>query len=425
MKKTKQTKTKQEVWVGIDWGHEEHAVAVVSAESEGLDQFCVPNTPAGYRTLDERIQRHGKVRGVAVEATRHALLLHLAEQTVAVYLINPKMSKAWRATDTISGAKSDARDGLTLARGLAIRHARLRPVSRGDTALQRLALLCEKECHLIHQRTALVQELQGLLKVYYPAALDFFDDWTRPSAWDFLKRFPTARTLAQAQASTVIAFLKGHRLGYSAHWKEKVGTRGTALDWPTHPQEDVYQLSAQAITGQLHALQSTLRQFRTEIETAFATLPDAHVLASLPGAGPKLAPRLAAIVGSPQAQEGGLMAVRGHTGVAPVTIQSGTRKTVRIRHMCKKEWRNTMHLFAWCSTRFSGWAHAFYKYSIIRGDTHSTALRKLGDKWFKIIRCILKTGQCYDEEIYVRSLKRSNSPTWQFMNQSNGGKPCG
>ena len=418
-------KRSQDVWVGIDWGEQEHSVSAVSERGETLAQFRVPNTPAGYRMLDERMARCGTVRGLAVETTRHPLVLHLREQGVMLYLINPKLSKAWRLTDTVSGAKSDDRDGLTLARGLAFRHAQLRPAVQGDPALERLALLCEKECHLIDRRTALVQELQSLLKVYYPAALRFFDDWTAPAAWDFLKRFPDARTLTRAQASTVIAFLKGHRLGYSKHWEDKVRTRGEAGDWPVHPQQAVYQMLVHAIVGQLHALMGALRQFRAEIATAFQALPQAAIVASLPGAGPKLAPRLTAIVGAPQVQSGEFMVLRTHTGVAPVTVQSGKRRVVRIRHTCNKTWRNTMHLFAWCSTRFSPWAQAFYRCRRTAGDTHSTALRKLGDKWLKIIRRILETRQPYSEDLYMSALQRSNSPLYQFIRQGYAGKPCG
>ena len=418
MKTTQEVKTAQSVWVGIDWGDQEHAVAIVSAHAEVLDTFGISNTPAGYRALDEQLARYQKVEGVAMEATRHPLLLHLLKKEISLYLINPKMSKAWRDTETISGAKSDKRDGITLARGLGLRHTELRPVVQGDAAFRRLALLCEKECHLIEQRTALVLELISLLKVYYPAALLFFNDWTRPAAWDFLKRFPNAYTFAHAQTSTVIAFLKGHRMGYSEHWKKRVQNRDAAIDWPKHPEEDIYAINIKAIVGQLRALEAVLRQFRREIETHFDTLPQAQVIASLPGAGPKLAPRLTAMVGSPQVQEGGLEALRGHSGIAPVTVQSGKRKVVIVRHMCNKAWRNTMHLFAWCSTRFSRWASAFYRYRKACGDTHSSALRKLADKWMKILHRMLQTQEQYDEARYLQALERHNGPLWQFMNQT-------
>ena len=412
---------KMEVWVGIDWGDQKHAVAIVAPDGEALEGFWVADSPEGYAQLSERLARYETVGGIALEATRNMLLLHLHETGYPLYLINPKMSKAWRDTDGVSGAKSDPRDGLTLARGLAFRHKRLASVSHADPAMERLALLCEKECAQIHKRTALVQELKSTLKQYYPAALGFFNDWTSPAAWDFLKAYPSARRLARAKAHTLIAWLKAHRLGWTRNWQEKVKTRGNAAAWPIHPHEDIYQLQVQAIVGQLKALAATLKQFRVQIEAAFSELPEAAVIASLPGAGPKLAPRVAAIVGSPEAQHGGLEAVRGHTGVAPVTKETGKHRTVQIRRLCNKQWRNALHLFAWCSTRFSPWAHAFYQYHKKCGDTHSTALRKLADKWLGIIMRMIETGQPYDEAKHLKVLERTHSPVWQYMQAQNGG----
>lgn len=411
------SKKNQAVWVGIDWGHGVHAVAIVSSGAEAVEDFSIPNTPAGYAQLEKRLAQYG-IQGIAVESTRHTLLLHLAEQGHRVYLINPKQSKDWRKADTVSGAKSDARDGLSLARGLAFRHRELKPMTPGDPAMERLALLCEKECGLIHRRTALVQELTSCLKLYYPAALEFFADWTAPAAWDFLLRFPTADMLCRSREHTLIAFLKGHHLGESACWKDKVEKRGKAGDWPVHPQQECYEMLARGLVGQLKALQAALKEFRAKIEAAFAALPEAGLLQSLPGAGDKLAPRLMAIVASPLAQHGGIEAVRGHSGVAPVTKQSGKRRLVCIRFMCNKHWRNTLHLFAWCSTRASAWAQAFYKARKAKGDTHSTALRKLADKWLRIIMKMLETNQRYDEQKYLNALKRNQSPTWRYLKEN-------
>lgn len=416
----KTKKQEMRVWFGIDWGDFSHSVSVVSETADLVQRFSLPNTPAGFEELDRHLAAYGEVRGIAVEATRNVLLVHLMGQNHPLYLINPKQSKAWRDTDSVAPAKSDARDGLSLARGLAFRHKNLRQVSQSEPAMARLALLCEKECSLIHQRTALVQELKSMLKVYYPAALAFITSWTAPAAWDFLERFPTAEKLRQAREHTVIAFLKGHNLGCSANWKAKVKGRANATQWPKHPQEDVYVMHACGLTRQLKALQSTLKRFQNEIKEAFRSLPQIRVLDSLPGAAEKLTPRIAAIVASSVARQGGLEALRGHTGVAPITEESGKRRRVHIRRMCNKHWRNTMHIYAWCSTRASTWARAFYAYRKAKGDTHSTALRKLADKWLRIIMRMLETNEPYDEKKHLRNLKRRNSPICQFINKSGG-----
>ena len=410
-----ESKKRGPVWVGIDWGGKSHAVAVVSETAEEIERFSVPNSPAGYEQLERRLAHYGELRGIAVESTRHVLLLHLMAQEHPLYLINPKISAAWRDAESLSGAKSDERDGLTLACGLALRHKTLEQVPPEDPAVAHLALLCEKECGFIDQRTALVQQLRSQLNLYYPAALDFFEDWTSPTAWDFLLRFPTADMLCRVREHTLVAFLKGHRIGSSANWKAKVKGRCAASDWPAHAQESCYMMHATGLVKELKVVQATLKQFGGEIKKALKILPQAELLSSLPGAGKKLAPRLTAMVSSSLAQHGGLEALRGHSGVAPVTKQSGKRRQVHIRRMCNKHWRNTLHLFAWCSARASSWAKAFYQLRKAKGDSHSTALRKLADKWLHIIMRMLETGEAYDEQRYLEVLKEKNSPTWHHL----------
>lgn len=55
-----------------------------------------------------------------------------------------------------------------------------------DPRLEELRLLCRDEIALIEQRTALVNQLQAALREYYPAALEAFEDWTKPYAWRWL-----------------------------------------------------------------------------------------------------------------------------------------------------------------------------------------------------------------------------------------------
>lgn len=410
-----------DVFAGIDWGNEQHAVSLVTSSIEVLEQFEIPNSPEGFSDLHQRLVRYSRLRGIAVESTRNMLLVFLIHHEYPLYLINPKMSASWRKSDNVSEIKTDARDGLVLALGLAFRHKKLPQLQSSVPQIERLSLLCEKECALIDKRTSLVQELKSLLKQYHPGMLDFFEDWTSPVAWAFLKRFPTAKRFVTAKANIIIAFLKSHRIGWRESWQKKVETRCNAGDWPEIAHEEIYQLQAQAIVKQLQALEDALTQFRKEIETSFKGLSQAKLFVSLPGAGEKLAPRLAVILGSPEAQHGGLQVLRAHTGIAPVMKQSGQRKGVFIRRMCNKRWRNTMHQFAWCSTRFCGWARAFYDYRKQRGDTNSTALRKLADKWLKIIFRMIETQQDYEEEKYLKSLQKNQSPAWKILQQ----KACG
>ena len=47
-----------------------------------------------------------------------------------------------------------------------------------------------------------------------------------------------------------------------------------------------------------------------------------------------------------------------------------------------------------------------------QGDRHATALRKLADKWLKIIKRMLQTGQPYDDKRYMEALRKHGSPVY-------------
>ena len=48
-------------------------------------------------------------------------------------------------------------------------------------------------------------------------------------------------------------------------------------------------------------------------------------------------------------------------------------------------------------------------------QANSCSLRKLGCKWAGIISRMWKDKKPYNEEIHIQSLRRSNSPTYQYM----------
>jgi transposase len=78
---------------------------------------------------------------------------------------------------------------------------------------------------------------------------------------------------------------------------------------------------------QLRLLESQLEDYRRQIEKLFSQHPDHELFGSLPGAGPKLAPRLLAEMGADRARFESAQALQGYAGTAPVSYQSGPRCT--------------------------------------------------------------------------------------------------
>lgn len=403
-------------WVGLDWGDTAHSLCAYQPSTEAACAFSVSHTPEGFREMVDKLKALGDIGGIAVECSQNLVVQALLDAGLVVYVINPKMSSNWRKGRSVSGAKSDAGDALMLAEGLWSHRKELHPLQKPSARMRELETLVNAEKNLIGNRTSLVQALKDILKRYHPQMLAFFDDWTAPTAWEFLLVFPTPQALASATKRRMCAFLRRHHIGISPLWESRIESSRKASQWPSdRALEEANALYAQSLARMLLALEKQLCLYREKIESLFAEAGDSSLFHSLPGAGPKLAPRLCVMFSEDPEQYGSADALRKLSGVAPVTKQSGQSRSVKVRYDCRKFWRDTLHLFAHFSKRKSIWARAFYALCRARGDSNATALRKLAYKWLGIIFRMCKDKKCYDEEQYIEQLRVKNSPTYAYM----------
>jgi transposase len=400
-------------WAGLDWGDARHAVCILDDTGKEEEAFEVEHTAEGLEELVARLRQRGPIGGVAVETARHVVVQKLLDGGFAVYPINPKLSASWREGESVSGAKDDRRDAFVLAEGLRQRHARLRPLQPDDPATRELRLLCADESRLIGDRTALVNRLKATLKEYYPQAPGWFDDWTAPASWDFVLAFPTPEALARARAKKLYGFLRTHEIGLRPIWQERVEGRAKSA-WPTDPPTVAAKsLLAVSLAKELRALQAILTLYRERIEKLYGDHPDQGIFSSLPGAGGKLAPRLLSHFGSDRQRFDSAHPLEMLSGAVPLLMKSGNSKSVRMRHACQRDFRHTLHLFAFLSITRSAWARAFYDHARRKGQSHALALRNLGRKWLRILFRMWQDRRPYDEGQYLASLIRRRSPLVQ------------
>jgi transposase len=408
-------------WVGLDWGEFSHAVSVVDDARRVVARFEVDATLEGLEVLGQRLGEVGVVVGIAIESTSNLVVAFLLSKGFEVYLINPKISKHWREGNCVAGVKSDARDGLVLAVELARRHESLRAVRRSPSVVAELASLCETVRNLVDQRTGLLQQLKAVLRQYYPAALEFFKDLGSPVSWRFLKRFPHPEELARARKATLCRFLKSNRVGLSPCWLERIEQARHAARWPRPQQDLALELTMLSVVARLQALQPHIDKCDRLIVENCKDLPEAALMRSLPGTGDRLAPALTAIALLVADEENSLQAMRCLSGVAPVEDSSGKRRNTRIRARCNKHWRNVLHLYTRMSVQHCTWARAFYELCRERGDGFATALRKLADKWLKIIHRMLASNTPYNDQRYLEALRKAGSPVYAKLCGEAGG----
>lgn len=407
----------REVWAGLDWGDEKHSVVVVDANTgTQVKQFEVKHTATGLDELIAGLLGCGKILGVAVESRRHMVVMKLLQANIPVYPINPKVSKMWVKCEKPQESATDESDADVLARNLRNRQNELRVMKPDDEQTRQLAMICADECALIEQRTALVAHLIATLKVYHPQALEWFADWTLQSAWDLILTFPTPEAFRTAKRKQLTGFLKVHRIGLTELWRKRIDEeRFAAYPWPfDKATEQAKSLLAISLCKQLRTLEAAITEYRDRINKLFAEHPDHDIFSSLPGAGPKLGPRLLRVFGANRSLYETPKAVQQINGVVPVTIKSGKEKKVAqvafFRHACNKEGRRDLHLFAMTSLRFCAWANAFYHACRERGQGHNEALRNLAVKWTNIIFRMWQDRTSYDEGKYLTSMITHGSP---------------
>jgi transposase len=371
-------------------------------------------------------QEHPQAQiGLCLEQPATNLILFLeAYAWITLYPINPITLQKFREAFVTSRAKDDGKDAQYLAELLLAHHAKLKPWQPDDSQTRQVLQLTYHRRAVVNERTGLTNRLQGLLKQYFPQALELCgEELWRPLASAFLLRWPTLQRLQKARPEAIQQFyyLQGSR-------SQKLIAQRLELIKKAVPLTDEsgllqsYALRVQLIAKELQLLQKTLKEFDDQIQEAFQQHPDHFLFDALPGAGPVLAPRLLASLGSERERFAQAKNLQCFTGIAPVTKQSGGKCYIHRRYLCPKFIRQSFHEYAKESILHSRWAAAYYWQQRTRGGSHQTAVRALAYKWQRIIWKCWQSRTIYKEEIYEAALRKNGSPIVGLLDQIELGK---
>jgi transposase len=407
-------------YAGFDWAKDHHKTVIVDRQAQIVAELDFDHSAEGWARWREQIRAYPAL-AVAIETNQGAAVEQLLQSAVTVYPINPRSAKAYRQRKTATSNKTDHLDAWSLADALRVDGHAWRPLQPLDPIIQELRLLCRDELHLIGQRTELVNQLQQALSEYYPAALKAFDDWTLPSSWKFLERFPTPEALTKAGRRNWESFLHSRRLYRPQTHTQRLECFAQASQFCGSPAVTrAKSLLALSLVKLLVLLEKQLQEYRKQIEKLFASHPDHDLFGSLPGAGPKLAPRLLSELGDDRTLFSDPESLQCYAGTAPVSFQSGQVHRVYLRRQCNKYLRCAVHLWADLSRRWCQWAQVYYQQLRQRGKSHAQAVRCLGHRWLKIIWKMWQTRTAYDPELHTRNQIQHGSWVLQLIQQKSG-----
>jgi transposase len=147
----------------------------------------------------------------------------------------------------------------------------------------------------------------------------------------------------------------------------------------------------QACSQQVSALLHTLAEEPGDGEGP----SDVAIVLSLPGVGRKITAWLFAEAAQPLAERDSQV-LRTHSGLAPVTKQSGKRRLVVMRRGCNPRLRHALYHMARVAMQRDAHFSRVYAALRARGQRHGQALRTIGDRLLRILVAMLRDRTCYD-----------------------------
>ena len=406
--------------IGLDWADEKHDLWLCPQGGKPEHHIIEQSPQAIHEWVAQLRQRFpsGQV-ALAIETTRGAIIYALmAYDWIVFYPINPKGLASYRESFKVSGAKDDRTDADLAEEMLRCHRDRLRPLKPQDSLTRTLMGLTEKRRQLVDGRTAAVNQCHAQLKCYYPVARELLDNLATTLAADFLLKWPDLASLKKAGAAKLRQFFYGH----NSRSEELMQKRLSAVEQARALTQDSAIITpARMMVQALAALIKTLTQAIHQMDQAIAQLmeqhPDGALFASLPGAGPALAPRLLVAFGSDRNRFATALEVAQFYGVAPVKRASGKSQIIAMRFRCPKFARQSFHEHAALAVKCEPWAREYYQQLRGRGKSHHAAVRSTAFKLIRIYFRCWKNSTPYNSDIYTRALEKHGSPLHKLLSQ--------
>jgi hypothetical protein len=399
------------IYVGLDWGTEFHRACVLDSSGKVVRDCKVDHSGQAItdfvRLLNTMIHGKPECIAVAIEVPRGPVVEAFLEGGFAVFSINPKQLDRFRDRYSVAGAKDDSRDAYVAADSLRTDQHCFRRLAGQHPDVLRLRELSRAEESMSGDLRRIVNQLYQLLLRYYPQLLKLSSTPDEPWIWALLEAAPLPQRGARLTVARLKQLLSQHRIRrWTAEQLHDVLVTAP-LPLAAGSAEAISE-HALLLLPQLRLLYRQRQDIRDRIETLLGRMAaqscegsefqehrDVGLLLSLPGVGCLIAANLFTEGSDPLAQRD-YLAWRAHSGIAPVTKQSGKTKQIIMRRGCRERLRNAMYHWARCSVQHDPLSKVHYARLRQAGHKHGRALRGVADRLLAILIAMLKSGKPYE-----------------------------
>ena len=399
------------LFIGDDWAEDHHDVEIEDETGRRLAKARLPEGLDGISKLHALVADHAPAAWaeldgdqvaarvvVGIETDRGPWVAALRAAGYQVYAINPLSAARYRERHSTSGAKSDAGDAHVLAEIVRLDREHHRQIA-GDTELaDAVKLVARAHQTATWERTRQALRLRSMLREYFPAAFESFDDLTAKDALLLLGRAPSPARAAKLTRGQVVSALRAAR---RHHAEAKADALLAALRAPGLRQPATVEAAYAAVVvgqvGLITALNEQITQLQEVVAEHFGRHPAADIYLSQPGLG--VDPR-------------GTGAGRVRRRPEAVPRRRGPARTTPDRARSPEHpagspscWPGTPPTVVSAPptpagvlrTTASPGARAYYDSLRARKIGHHAALRQLANRLVGILHGCLKTGTKYDE----------------------------
>lgn len=395
-----------DVFVGLDWATQAHAVCVIDTAGTVLDRFDVSHDREGLAELMRRLSRWGARVRIAIERPSGLIVDALVEAGHQVFPIHPNAVKASRPRYRSHGAKSDASDAYLLADLLRTDGHRWSALAQQSDAIRALRALVRSRDDLVAARIAATNQLSSTLHDFWPGAAAIFADVASPIALAFLQRYPSPRSARRLTAAQLQRFCQRQHYSGRRSGAELLDRLHAAAQGHAGAQtEQALASVVLSLVAVLEPIVVQIAQLTRQIERFMHSLPDGLLMMSFPRAGQLCAAQILAEMGDVRERFPNPDRLAAEAGAVPVTYQSGKTRSVAFRWACNHRLRKAITCLADNSRHANDWARGIYQAARARGCDHTHAIRILARAWLRVIWRAWTDRKPYDPALHRAAMQ--------------------
>ncbi|MCI8417365.1 MAG: IS110 family transposase [Lachnospiraceae bacterium] len=295
--------------IGIDVSKRKSTVALLRPGGRVVAKpFDIPHLSADFQSLKKLIKDLDGETRIVLECTGRyyePVARELSHAGFFVSAVNPQIIRNFQGQDNpLRRVKTDKADSVKIARYTLDSWANLKQYNLMDELRSQLKTMNRQFGFYMKHKTAMKNNLIGLIDQTYPGANTYFDSPAREDGsqkWvDFLDTYwhvDCVRKMSlPAFTDHYQKWCSRKKYNFSKSKAEEIYGKAKELI-PVLPKDSFTKHIIKQAIGQLHTASQTVEQLRSLMNETASRLPEYPAVMAMKGVGPSLGPQLIAEIG--------------------------------------------------------------------------------------------------------------------------------